>query len=290
VYAAAVVLWETLTGQRLFRADDAGAVIAAVLESVVPPASTIVAGLSLELDAAIARALAPSPDARFATALEFAAALEEAAGPPAPQREVAEWVNSAGGARLAARRDLLMAVEQTPTDGPSGEVSALNGQPRSRAEVRAASEAATMVVPAAESATAAGGELQAQPLRTIPASRPSSRQFGITAGIVLAGLALFGLVAARTRHRHPVAAERTAPPPSALVTAAAPASSGEAIESDASDAPTPPAASRPVSSHVAVHVAPHIAGSARKPTTPDNCDPAFTFDSAGVKHFKPRCL
>jgi serine/threonine protein kinase len=79
VYAAGVVLWETLVGQRLFRAEHDGALVAMVLAGVTIAPREVVSFIPVEIDAVCMKALARNPDDRFANAAEFADALEEAA-------------------------------------------------------------------------------------------------------------------------------------------------------------------------------------------------------------------
>ncbi|MBW2455075.1 MAG: protein kinase [Deltaproteobacteria bacterium] len=79
VYAAGVVLWEALVGRRLFRAEHDGALVAMVLAGATIPPREVVAFVPEEIDAVCMKALAGSPTDRFASAAEFADALEEAA-------------------------------------------------------------------------------------------------------------------------------------------------------------------------------------------------------------------
>ncbi|HEY2368395.1 MAG TPA: serine/threonine-protein kinase, partial [Polyangiaceae bacterium] len=76
VYAATVVLWESLTGRRLFKADNEANAIARVLAGVVPAASSIVSGLAPEVDAVIACGLHLDPDQRYASARDMVIDLE----------------------------------------------------------------------------------------------------------------------------------------------------------------------------------------------------------------------
>jgi serine/threonine-protein kinase len=111
VYAAAVVLWETLAGSRLFQADNNGAMIAQILQGNVPPPSTV-ASVPAAVDAIVARATARDPAVRFATALEMAQELE-AAVPPASPRELGEWVQHLAHEAIDERAALLRAVEES---------------------------------------------------------------------------------------------------------------------------------------------------------------------------------
>jgi serine/threonine protein kinase len=78
VFAAGVVLWEALTGQRLFRGPGTPEIVAVsnILELRVPPPSEIRADLSGELDHIVLRALERDPARRFGSARDFALALE----------------------------------------------------------------------------------------------------------------------------------------------------------------------------------------------------------------------
>ncbi|MFS8068262.1 MAG: serine/threonine-protein kinase, partial [Byssovorax sp.] len=102
VFAAGIVLWEALTGVRLFRGDDEAAMITAALEAPIRPPSEVAAHVPKELDALVLKALERHVDGRYATARELAIALEEAA-PLASPREVGAWVERLAGAALIKR-------------------------------------------------------------------------------------------------------------------------------------------------------------------------------------------
>ncbi|MFO0644930.1 MAG: serine/threonine-protein kinase [Polyangiales bacterium] len=76
VYAAGVVLWEALTGRRLFRADTEAETLNLVLHGVVLAPSTVAPEIVPEVDAVLRKALERDPDKRFQSAAEFADALE----------------------------------------------------------------------------------------------------------------------------------------------------------------------------------------------------------------------
>jgi serine/threonine-protein kinase len=105
IYAAGVMLWELVTGQRLFAGDNEGAIVAKVLEGrVEAPTKVLMRGMNRnqtlndssirgleDLDATILRALAMEPENRFATAREMAVEIERKLQ-PATGSEVADWV------------------------------------------------------------------------------------------------------------------------------------------------------------------------------------------------------
>jgi len=110
VYAAAVVLWEALTGQRLFEGDSEGAVVTQVLAARTSAPSLLAPGVSTHLDAVTMRALARDPSRRFATAREMAIALEST-GPLASPSDLGAWVASLSRDVLAERAAMVAEME-----------------------------------------------------------------------------------------------------------------------------------------------------------------------------------
>ncbi len=133
VFALGVVLWEALSGKRLFRGDNDSDTLARVLLAQAPPVSEGDPALA-PLDAPLARALSADRAARFATAEDLAQALEQAAsraGLIATHADVGRFVREQVGDRLAERRRALReaprsvpppAVVETTT-APEGHVS-----------------------------------------------------------------------------------------------------------------------------------------------------------------------
>ncbi|MCZ0913670.1 serine/threonine-protein kinase [Gordonia amicalis] len=74
-YSLAASTFHLLTGRVPFDDRDTGAVIGAHLKDPVPRASELVAGLPTGVDAVITRAMAKTPEERFANCREFADAL-----------------------------------------------------------------------------------------------------------------------------------------------------------------------------------------------------------------------
>jgi hypothetical protein len=102
VYAAAVVLWETLAGRSLFGRQPSAAVIQDVLACAVSPPSHARPDISPELDAIVLRGLARDPDERFESAEAFAIALEQQCE-VARQSDVSAWVRLLMGQALDSR-------------------------------------------------------------------------------------------------------------------------------------------------------------------------------------------
>jgi len=122
IFAASIVLWEALTGQRLFQGVDDGEVYAKVLLGHVEPPSLYAGGLSPALDAIVLRGLARERNDRYATARDMALALE-AAVPLAPPSQVGRWVEGLVGEALAERTEQIAGIERLDDGGDSGETS-----------------------------------------------------------------------------------------------------------------------------------------------------------------------
>jgi serine/threonine protein kinase len=121
VYAAGVVLWETLAGERLYTGESYMEIIAKSLDGAPPPPSSRRADLTTGVDAVVLKALAHDPNDRFATAREMAIALERAV-PRAGAREVGEWVRETDKENLARRRAQIARIESgeiEPDDHPT---------------------------------------------------------------------------------------------------------------------------------------------------------------------------
>jgi serine/threonine protein kinase len=76
VWTLGVVLWELLTGSRLFRKDNEADTLAAVTCETVPPPSTFAPSIDPRLDELVVKALVRNVDERYPTALEMAKDLE----------------------------------------------------------------------------------------------------------------------------------------------------------------------------------------------------------------------
>jgi serine/threonine-protein kinase len=116
LYAAAVVLWEALTGRPLFRGESTGEIFGKVLEGVVRPPSAHVPAAA-RLDAVVTRGLSRDPARRFASAGEMAEAIERAE-PPATTGEVAAWLASTASPAIAAQAQRIEALASSRSAPP----------------------------------------------------------------------------------------------------------------------------------------------------------------------------
>ncbi len=102
LFSMGIVLWESLTGRRLFRADNNGELLNRLLNSPIPALSEYVPELSA-LDDVLKKALAREPSERFQTAGEFVEAIEAAApgvGGIASPRQVGKVVREWLGTKI----------------------------------------------------------------------------------------------------------------------------------------------------------------------------------------------
>jgi serine/threonine-protein kinase len=290
VYAAAVVLWETLTLRRLFEGDSQAALLMQVVGGKVVAPSRHAPGVSPELDAVVLRGLARDPANRWATAYDFAMALERQG--IAPPSEIGAWVQSIAGEVLARRAEMVAEIE-------GGSMSLRAAAPR---EVPSAGDVLSQVSALALSSS--------EPAARIAAPRPwsSGGKGHFFVGALAGLLVMLAVFAFRRGAAHSSTA--SSPPPEASTSPAgipllvAPQSPTTATGT-ALEAPPSPSASEPEAPlpplPVARPTAPVAASAARVTTAPPTpakaapktrpeCDPPFTRDSLGHKHYKLQCL
>ncbi len=110
VFAAGIVLWEVLTGRRLFKAENEAATLWRVVSEPIAPPSRYLFDLDPRLSAVCMKALERDPARRFQSCGEFADALERAGMESrcsSTAREAAETVRQVLGTRLLIQRDRI---------------------------------------------------------------------------------------------------------------------------------------------------------------------------------------
>jgi serine/threonine protein kinase len=122
VYAASVCLWEALTGLRLFSGENEAVVLAKVLQAEVHPPSRYVPEIPPALDEVVMYGLARDPDSRYQTARDMALAIEQVMGGVASAAEISDWMERVAGEVLAARGNMVAAVEQQTETSSSEQV------------------------------------------------------------------------------------------------------------------------------------------------------------------------
>jgi len=112
VFAAGIVLWEMLTGYRLFKAEGEAETLFKVVAAEVPSIRAYEPSVPPELEVVVMRALAREPSQRFRTAADFAEALEQAAriyDLVATVRATAAFVNEMIGVDISQQREIVRA-------------------------------------------------------------------------------------------------------------------------------------------------------------------------------------
>jgi serine/threonine-protein kinase len=325
VFAAAVVLWEMLTGRRLHEGAKDVEIVTRVVEGKFPPPSTFAPELPPEVDEIVMRALARDPAARYGSARELARARERNFGQGAPS-EVSAWVEHLAHDVLEKRSDLVRAMELA-----AGELVALATHPP---PVSLALPEEVVSWPG-DIPVDFGGELSetsamfAHSQTSTDASQDAHRTsrhpaigaWGIVAVSCLLALIGIALGAYALLHRSP---RETLVPPSgtshsdhATGSAASPPPSGSAsaalVEAPSADVePKPPAAiataatettataAPPTSAPAAALPRPSQGGPAvvpvpapvpkKPPPSKPVCDPPYTVDDVGHRHYKPECM
>lgn len=124
LFSMGIVLWETLTGQRLFRGHNNGETLNKVLSGRIPAPSELWSDLA-PFDAILARALSREPEGRFQNADEFIRALEDVAKPIgiASRRVAGECVADLASEKLGKEttriRDAIERFGRTEIGEPS---------------------------------------------------------------------------------------------------------------------------------------------------------------------------
>jgi serine/threonine-protein kinase len=260
VFAASVVLWEMLTGKRLFGGGDEGQTVYKILHAPIDPPSQYVPDLPAALDAVVLRGLSREPRDRFATAKDMARALE-AGFPLATASKVGDYVESAAGTLLDSRSRELAAIESdvSPTGAAAGAPTA----------AERAAEATVPEVPV-----------------YVETETRSPRRWRLGALLVIVAAAAGGTALLIARRG---GGDSGAGAGSALVSTSAPSPSSSPSTAVSFVVPSaavstsgePPASAQP--SHRIAHPPPHT-------PTGGVCDPPFTIDSAGYRHYKRECV
>ena len=110
-YAAGIVFWELLTGERLFAGKTEAETIHKCLVGRVLPPSRFAPDLAPAIDEITKRALSRDPARRYATAHEMAVDIEVCL-PPAERSEVGAWVRRMAGDVLRARAAAVAGIER----------------------------------------------------------------------------------------------------------------------------------------------------------------------------------
>ncbi|MDI3290590.1 serine/threonine-protein kinase [Polyangium sp. 15x6] len=243
VFAMGVVLWEALVGRRLFKGQNEGQALDRALKEEAPLISVVLPELGDALDAVVRRALEKEPAARFQSADEFVAALEEAArraGYFASAAVVSRVVRETVGDTLAERRKEVRArLSELGLPSVRAPSASMLEAPAPRSEV-AIAEATTH-------------QLAAREIAVMPASKPRRGVgLGIAAAMSMlavgAGVFMFG----RENNEGTGAASAAAAAPASATASAAASATATASAAASATAPASAAASASASAPASV--------------------------------------
>ncbi len=320
IYAASVVLWELLVGERLFSGDNEAVVIERVLFGEVTAPSSRGVGVPKALDDVVMRGLSRDPAQRFATAKEMARAIE-AAMPIATASEAGEWVEALAGELLNERQRTVIEIESS-SDVHTGShyrdlVASLTADRTEEEPPRSQKvEKAIGVTEPPRSAPAEEPHVAWVPpwkrLRYHPRYYVIAGVAALAAAVVLVSFA-FRLRSEESQEPLPAAIDPSSvpvaipPPPSASAASAStdvpssspppptapappplpppPAVTAGTVAQPVSHAPPPP---RPAPGKTEI-VHDYPGSTPAKPSKP-SCNPPYTIDAQGVKQYKLECL
>jgi serine/threonine-protein kinase len=311
VYAASVLLWELLTGQRLFDGPNEAAVIMQVLsgERAVPPSAVLGEEAPAAIgvfDEVVMRGLAARESDRFATARDMAQALERRAR-AATAAQVSEWIEGLAGEVLAKRAATLAEIESRNAGNAAGRVTdpALGddeGEPADPPGQETASNAVLPVAPRVRTGrgyavlAAASAFLLVCGLAALPAllHKSAAEEAQAVAPRVSALAATATATASPSHDALPTVAVQDLPEAPAAAPAsphAAAARSPQRSRADATPAAAPAAAAATATAAATGTPAAKPATASAPAASPAaDCNPPYTWDANGIKHYKPRCL
>ncbi len=306
IYAAAVCLWEALTARKLFKGDNEGSVLEQVLFGPIDPPSRWVPSVPPQLDALVMRGLDREKTKRFATAREFALALERAL-PPALASDVGDWVENVAGDVLNERAERIAEIESVTDSVPQMGLT----------EVMSGLDAPSSAVPMAPTSGMIGGSSSQVSSISVAAGEVGmmapKRRIPMWVGLGATALAILitVIVVAASSHSNaastataasgtPVAdthATTTNVAPTSTVTAESAFAAGGTTTTTPSATPPPPATTTtPATTRVTTGAA--HPPSRPPPATPatataanaDACKVPYTVGSNGEKIWKRHCF
>jgi hypothetical protein len=193
LFSMAIILWESLAGRRLFRAENHAATLNKICLEPIPLPSSVDEALA-PFDPLLEKALSRDPNDRFQSAEEFAEAIEETAytlGGLAKAREVAQLVREYAAEKLAHDATLIRsAIAQLAAAGGASEPPPPNEQMVPVVEMPLHAAPATLA-----GSTAGAHGFEAGDIGTRHFEEPRSKRW-LWAGLLVALAAAIGATAA----------------------------------------------------------------------------------------------
>ncbi len=121
IYSVGAVMWECLTGKRLYDGGTDAELVYRVLHSTLSPPSSLVPSLAKEVDEVVMKALDPVRENRFATAKEMAVAVEQILGVTSPSA-VGRLVEGMLAKELETRAEMVASAMRRTAELKSGDI------------------------------------------------------------------------------------------------------------------------------------------------------------------------
>jgi serine/threonine-protein kinase len=276
-----VVTWEALTGKRLFQEDNEAAIVTAILQRTVVPPSEIESQVPLAFDRVVMRGLERDPARRYASAREMALDMERCVG-VASASEVGEWVESLAHDELLKRASRVTEIESASSPSSARGSGAL---PSVAEMTTTVSHSFPDVVQAQPELRSDVSSIAVSPIFPLIRRRASTSPAVVAGTAVVATLVAVFLVLGSVLlfRREPAATPAALPSAVALPASVAPVPASADPPPDLAT-PTPTTTTTPTS-----HRRVYMPKPGAAPQRPD-CDPPFTIDGVGHKHYKPACL
>jgi serine/threonine-protein kinase len=290
IYAAGIVLWETLTTRRLFSGDNEGMILGKILSGVVEPPSSFEPGLPAGLDEVCLRALAKDPKDRYATAREMAIALERVVG-VASAPEVGEWVETAAHQALAVRANRIAEIESSSGLTDLGQLD-LATHIHSFPPTPSSPAPSSLEPPPHSQSSQLSSISLSKPGASLPPRRRTPWLFIGLGGTALLILIVVGLAAAFSSSPKTTSVAASSNAPSVTPTATIAVTSTVAPPATATDTATasvPVVTAKPTATQRTKPVA-TVRPTATATNPSSNCIPPYTLDSEGHKIWKKECL
>ena len=234
IWAVGVMLWEALTGERLFDRATDFLTYQAIIDAPIPSVTTGGLRYPAAVDAVIARALGRDRDTRYPTARELARDLQRVAGDvggAATREQIADAVVALCGDKLETRRRAIAAAIASRSTSRPPDPSSRPSLPSAPQSEQAARDSATGTGEAAETIS------MMMRRDAIVVERPRRKRWQLA---VLGLAAMAAVAAAIVAWRAPSGSSSTTAEPVArasTTTAAAPERTASAAPEGANAAP-----------------------------------------------------
>jgi eukaryotic-like serine/threonine-protein kinase len=300
VFAASVVLWEMLTGKRLFYAANEASVLARVLNAEIPAPSSIATDLPKAFDRVVARGLERDPAKRYPTARDMANDLGSIIG-VASATEIGEWVERTAAEELRQRAATIAQIERMAAE--AGDLTKdLGGDEGTASPGRSGTREILSNIWRQSTKTGVGTDRSVIPGVSVGSSDAPpapSRRLAIALGVGACAIALVLVLVLSLRTRTGGGSANASP-----LVAATPSETVPPVRVNVEDLPRAPATATTAEPELEMPATPppppvqHPKSGSSTPRSPakaparadDDCNPPYTADANGHIHFKPSCM